>query len=134
MMVMKILLPGVAFVLGVFLLGLAAVCLCRKNDLVKGDMRTGGLVDSEDDGIYSDAVYINVQSTKTNHSRRSAKQDEHNKLVDLVMGDTNRGDLGDPGKDGCYSVITVSSDGAEYGQSSENENVDAYHVYCSVPD
>ncbi|KAJ7999750.1 hypothetical protein DPEC_G00197650 [Dallia pectoralis] len=29
--------------------------------LVKGDMRTGGLVDSEDDGIYSVVVYINVQ-------------------------------------------------------------------------
>ncbi|KAJ7999751.1 hypothetical protein DPEC_G00197660 [Dallia pectoralis] len=52
---------GVASGVVGFLLGLTAICLCRKTNLEMGDMRSGGLVDSEDEQSNSVAIYENVQ-------------------------------------------------------------------------
>ncbi|XP_034143483.1 putative GPI-anchored protein pfl2 isoform X3 [Esox lucius] len=100
---------GVVSGLGLFLLGLTAVCLCRK--------------------------------TKKNYSQRSVQQDDHNQVVDLVMGDMRSGGMVDSGHDGFYSAVSSvpstflpSGPIAKNGEASENENSDIYHVYCSIPD
>ncbi|XP_034143494.1 uncharacterized protein LOC114828893 isoform X2 [Esox lucius] len=130
---------GVASGLGLYLLGLTAFCLCRKSknssqrsvqqddhnqvvDLVMGDMRSGGMVDSGNDGFYS--VITSVPSTflpSENSSQRSVQQDDHNQVVDLVMGDMRSGGMVDSGNDGFYSVITsVPSTFLPSGPIAEN--------------
>ncbi|XP_064857765.1 mucin-2-like isoform X2 [Oncorhynchus nerka] len=113
---------------GVFWMGLTAVCLCRRTkktssqrstarqddhsqyDLVMGAMSSAGMLDSRDAGIYSLITF--VPSTFF-HSENA----------------------------GIYSLITsVPSTSVppgpfeENGKSSENDNSDMYHVYNSIPD
>ncbi|XP_029631962.1 nuclear pore complex protein DDB_G0274915 isoform X7 [Salmo trutta] len=99
---------GVASGVGVFLMGLTAVCLCRRTkkhsqrpttrqddhsqcDLVMGAMSSAGMLDSRDAGIYS--------------------------LITSVP-----------------STFLPSGPVEENGQSSEKDNSDTYHVYSSIPD
>ncbi|XP_045547445.1 uncharacterized protein isoform X31 [Salmo salar] len=99
---------GVASGVGVFLMGLTAVCLCRRTkkhsqrptarqddhrqyDLVMGAVNSAGMLDSKDAGIYS--------------------------LITSVP-----------------STFLPSGHVQENGQSSEKDNSDTYHVYSSIPD
>ncbi|XP_020325249.1 uncharacterized protein LOC109877386 isoform X2 [Oncorhynchus kisutch] len=99
---------GVASGVGVFLMGLTAVCLCWRTkkhsqrptdrqddhsqcDLVMGAMSSAGMLDSKDAGIYS--------------------------LITSVP-----------------STFLPSGPVEENGQSSEKDNSDTYHVYSSNPD
>ncbi|XP_031690408.1 uncharacterized protein LOC109892697 isoform X2 [Oncorhynchus kisutch] len=94
---------------GVFWMGLTAVCLCRRTkktssqrptarqddhrqyDLVMGAMSSAGMLDSRDAGIYS--------------------------LITFVP-----------------STFLHSGPFEENGKSSENDNSDTYHIYSSIPD
>ncbi|XP_031690094.1 mucin-5AC isoform X8 [Oncorhynchus kisutch] len=100
---------GVASGVGVFLVGLTAVCLCRRTkktnslrptarqddhrqcDLVMGAMSSAGMLDSRDAGIYS--------------------------LITSVP-----------------STFLPSGPFEENGKSSENDNSDTFHIYSSIPD
>nr|XP_046168773.1 uncharacterized protein LOC124004056 isoform X2 [Oncorhynchus gorbuscha] len=99
---------GVASVVGVFLMGLTAICLCWRTkkhsqrpasrqddhsqcDLVMGAVSSAGMLDSKDAGI--------------------------NSLVTFVP-----------------STFLPSGPVEENGQSSEKDNSVTYHVYSSIPD
>ncbi|XP_034143490.1 uncharacterized protein LOC114828719 isoform X2 [Esox lucius] len=145
---------GLASGVGVFLVGLTAVCLYRKTKRNKSQSpqaqqddyneqfvmetnRCGSLEDSGHDGFYS--VIPSVPSTFLPSERNKsqspqAQQDDYNEQ--FVM-ETNRcGSLEDSGHDGFYSVIPSvpstflpSGPVGENGQSSEHDN-----EYCTIPD
>eukprot|EP00063_Salmo_salar_P012632 XP_013987467.1 PREDICTED: uncharacterized protein LOC106565164 isoform X8 [Salmo salar] len=103
---------GVASGVGVFLMGLTAVCFCRRTK--KHSQRPTARQDD--------------------HSQFSV-------LDDLVMGAVNSAAMLDSKDAGIYSLITSvpstflpSGHVQENGQSSEKDNSDTYHVYSSVPD
>ncbi|XP_029631909.1 uncharacterized protein LOC115208187 isoform X2 [Salmo trutta] len=132
---------GMASGVGVFLMGLTAVYLCRRTkktnsqrptarqddhsqcDLVMGAMSSAAMLDSRDAGIYS--LITSVPST----------------FLPSGPVQVSANDDADSENAGIYSLITsVPSTSVppgpfeENGKSSENDNSDTYHVYSSIPD
>ncbi|XP_029631908.1 uncharacterized protein LOC115208187 isoform X1 [Salmo trutta] len=132
---------GMASGVGVFLMGLTAVYLCRRTkktnsqrpttrqddhrqcDLVMGAMSSAGMLDLRDAGIYS--LITSVPST----------------FLPSGPVQVSANDDADSENAGIYSLITsVPSTSVppgpfeENGKSSENDNSDTYHVYSSIPD
>ncbi|XP_029631915.1 mucin-5AC-like [Salmo trutta] len=136
---------GMASGVGVFLMGLTAVYLCRRSkktnsqrptarqddhsqfsvvgDLVMGAMSSAAMLDSRDAGIYS--LITSVPST----------------FLPSGPVQVSRNEDADSENTGIYSLITsVPSTSVppgtfeENGKSSENDNSDTYHVYSSIPD
>ncbi|XP_031690222.1 mucin-5AC-like isoform X2 [Oncorhynchus kisutch] len=126
---------------GVFLMGLTAVYLCRRTkktnslrptarqddhrqcDLVMGAMSSAGMLDSRDAGIYSLITSVPSTFLHSGPVQQSANEDADSENA------------------GVYSLITsVPSTSLslgpfeENGKSSENDNTDMYHVYSSIPD
>eukprot|EP00063_Salmo_salar_P012577 XP_013987412.1 PREDICTED: uncharacterized protein LOC106565145 isoform X3 [Salmo salar] len=126
---------------GVFLMGLTAVYLCRRTkktnsqrpttrqddhsqcDLVMGAMSSADMLDSRDAGIYS--LITSVPST----------------FLPSVPVQVSANEDADSENAGVYNLITsVPSTSIplgpfeENGKSSENDNSDTYHVYSSIPD
>ncbi|XP_042155521.1 mucin-5AC-like isoform X3 [Oncorhynchus tshawytscha] len=126
---------------GVFLMGLTAVCLCRRTkktnslrptsrqddhrqcDLVMGAMSSAGMLDSRDAGIYSLITFVPSTFLHSGPVQQSANEDADSENA------------------GVYSLITsVPSTSLPLGpfegngKSSENDNSDTYHVYSSIPD
>ncbi|XP_035614730.1 uncharacterized protein LOC118372821 isoform X3 [Oncorhynchus keta] len=126
---------------GVFLMGLTAVYLCRRTkktnslrptarqddhsqyDLVMGAMSSAGMLDSRDAGIYSLITSVPSTFLHSGPVQQSANEDADSENA------------------GVYSLITsVPSTSVplgpfeENGKSSENDKSDMYHVYSSIPD
>ncbi|XP_042155545.1 uncharacterized protein LOC112244881 isoform X12 [Oncorhynchus tshawytscha] len=126
---------------GVFLMGLTAVYLCRRTkktnslrptsrqddhrqcDLVMGAMSSAGMLDSRDAGIYSLITFVPSTFLHSGPVQQSANEDADSENA------------------GVYSLITsVPSTSLPLGpfegngKSSENDNSDTYHVYSSIPD
>ncbi|KAM9536711.1 uncharacterized protein ACWYII_040549 [Salvelinus alpinus] len=109
---------------GVFLMGLTAVYLCRRtSDLVMGAMSSAGMLDSRDAGFYSLITSVPSTFLPSGPVKQSANEDADSENA------------------GVYSLITsVPSTSVppgpfeENGKSSENDNSDTYHVYSSIPD
>ncbi|KAM9535903.1 uncharacterized protein ACWYII_040155 isoform 3-T3 [Salvelinus alpinus] len=131
---------GLASGVGVFLMGLTAVCLCRTTkktnsqrptarqddhrqyDLVMGAMSSAGMLDSRDAGFYSLITSVPSTFLPSGPVKQSANEDADSENA------------------GVYSLITsVPSTSVppgpfeENGKSSENDNSDTYHVYSSIP-
>ncbi|XP_045547442.1 uncharacterized protein isoform X28 [Salmo salar] len=103
---------GVASGVGVFLMGLTAVCLCRR-----------------------------TKKHSQRPTARQDDHRQFSVLDDLVMGAVNSAGMLDSKDAGIYSLITSvpstflpSGHVQENGQSSEKDNSDTYHVYSSIPD
>ncbi|XP_045078992.1 uncharacterized protein LOC121574647 isoform X2 [Coregonus clupeaformis] len=136
---------GMASGVGMFLMGMTAVCLCRRNkknysqrptaiqddhsrlsvldDLVMGAVSSAGMLDSRDAGINSLITFVPSTFLPSGPVQVSANEDVDSENVRI------------------YSLITSvpstsipSGPFEENGQSSENDNSDVYHVYSSIPD
>ncbi|XP_064815529.1 uncharacterized protein LOC135531415 isoform X6 [Oncorhynchus masou masou] len=132
---------GVASGVGVFLMGLTVVYLCRRTkktnslsptarqdehsqcDLVMGAMSSAVMLDSRDAGINSLITSVPSTFLHSGPVQQSANEDADSENA------------------GVYSLITSVPSRTlplghfeENGKSSENDNSDMYHVYSSIPD
>ncbi|XP_064815533.1 uncharacterized protein LOC135531418 [Oncorhynchus masou masou] len=132
---------GVASGVGVFLMGLTVVYLCRRTkktnslrptarqddhrqcDLVMGAMSSAVMLDSRDAGIYSLITSVPFTFLHSGPVQQSANEDADSENA------------------GVYSLVTSVPSRTlplghfeENGKSSENDNSDMYHVYSSIPD